>query len=401
VDQGSHFLYVNNITSHDIWVYSIASGTGLLTKVSEIRTSAYNAQAIVSGTAGLTFTPTQAYVTSFASSGSTIIQYTIDPSTGNLSALSTPIAAGDDPLAVATDPFGLYAFAADTVGNQVFAYSTSSSGLGSLAGSPFAAGNGPSWLTTDLSGSFLYATMDNENDIWKYDLSSGVPSGGAKTVSTFGTGPAFIASEPTGQYFYVANALRASIDMYEIDLPGGSLAPNGSGTLAVGASQNWIAVDPSGRFAYSADPSGNAVWEYTINTSGVLALNTTSSVSAGPSASIPGANSVVAEPTGQYLYATNESLGQIFAFSIDPSTGLLTQVLGNLTNGAVAVAGTLPRALAVDISGQYLYCVNQGTSGAGSINIYSINLSNGFLTPVGTAVPVTSPGGFTTTGTVQ
>jgi 6-phosphogluconolactonase (cycloisomerase 2 family) len=401
VDAGSQFVYVNNRTSGDIWVYSIASRTGLLTNVSEIRTAAFTGQGIVSGTAGLTFTPTALYIANAENSGGTIQQFTIDSATGDLSSLSLPISAGNGPLAIATDPFGLYAYSTASMSDQIFGYDTASTGLSSLAGNPFTAGNGPTGLTTDLSGSFLYATMKTDNSVWLYDLVSGVPTGGAKTVSTFGAGPVFIAPEPTGQYFYVANATTPSIDMYVIDLPGGSLAANGGGTLTKGASQTSIAVDPSGRYAYSADPVGNAVWEYTINPSGVLAVNSTPFQSAGASSAEPGAGSVVVEPTGKYLYATNVSLGQIYAFSIDPSTGLLAPVHTSMSDSEVADPGPLPSQLGVDISGKYLYCVNTPTAGLGTITIYSIDLSTGLLSLVGTETNVPFAAGFALTGTVQ
>ncbi len=401
VDAGSHFLYVNNRSSSDIWVYSITSGTGLPTKASEIRTSAYAGQAMVSGAAGLTFTPTALFVANDATPSATITQFTIDSTTGNLTPLSTPIGAGDAPKTVATDPFGLYAYDSAFDSDAVFGYTISNTGLSVLPTAPYPAGNGPSWLITDLSGSFLYATMETDNSIWKYDLVGGVPTSGAKTVSTFGTGPVFITSEPTGRYFYVANTTTPSIDMYTIDLPGGSLVANGGGTLAKGNSQTSIAVDPSGQFAYSADPLGNAVWEYTIGTTGVLSLNTTPFQSVGASAAIPGAGSVVVEPTGKYLYATNMSLGQIYAFSIDPSSGLLSLVHTSMTDSEVADPGPNPGELAVDISGKYLYCVTTPTAGSGTINIYSIDPGTGLLTSVGAVTNVTFAAGFALTGTVQ
>ena len=67
----------------------------------------------------------------------------------------------------------------------------------------------------------------------------------------------------------------------------------------------------------------------------------------------------------------------------------------------VASTGTGPVALAVDISGQYLYCVN---SGSNDISIFKIGLTDGTLTPVGTAtVPTggTTPAGIALTGTVN
>ena len=58
-------------------------------------------------------------------------------------------------------------------------------------------------------------------------------------------------------------------------------------------------------------------------------------------------------------------------------------------------------ALAVDVSGQYLYCVN---SGGNDVDIYKISLSDGTLTQVGTiAVQTggTTPLGIALTGTLK
>jgi len=411
VDAGGNFVYVNNQTSADIWVYAIGSGTGLLTNVSEIRTQGHTAQAIVSGTEGLTFTPTALFVANTTTGQ--VNSYAISPSTGNLSSLIQPTAPGlPGPTALAADPFGAYLY--ETVGspsNEAFLYNIGPAPNGlspNLNVEP--TGNGATSLTTDLSDSFLYVTNQTDGTIWEYnDLSGGnfypvrsEPPGGGGVFKT-AANPSFVVTEPTGQYIYEANnsAASASIGMYKINLPGGSLSPVGSGSVSAGNSETWIAVDPSGRYAYSADPDDNVVWEYTINPSGVLALNTPSSVPTG-STFDPGAYSVVVEPSGQYLYASNYDLNEIYAFSIKPSTGVLTQVTGSLPDGGVANTGNSPTALVVDISGQYLYCVNvnAGTAGAGSIGIYSINLSNGFLTAVGT-VNVTYPGGITTIGIVQ
>ena len=258
-------------------------------------------------------------------------------------------------------------------------------------------------MTTDLSGSVLYATMagPTDNDVWLYDLVSGVPTNGRAVVDT-DSQPVFITGEPSGRLIFVANYLGKSIDTYEIQPSGGAtLTLNAS--LPVGQSQNWIAVHPSGLYAYSADPVANAVWEYTIG-GGKLALNSTPYEPAG--ADSPGANSVVVEPTGRYLYATNQSQGQIFAFSINPSTGLLSALRTGLPYGEAADPGASPSALAVDISGKYLYCLFTPSTGSGFIAVYSIDLSTGFLTLVqtesnlaGTGIPYAA--GFTLTGTVQ
>jgi 6-phosphogluconolactonase (cycloisomerase 2 family) len=412
VDAAGQFVYVSNQGSSDIWVYSIANATGYLTKVSEIRTAGENQPPIIQAGAApfgilsgppLSFTPTELFVANATSNG-TVTQFTIDPATGNLSPLATPIAAGVNPQVIATDPFGLYAYVGDWGTSSLSAFSISSAGLTSLNG-PFASGDDPSGITTDISGLLLFATMGGatDHDVWMYDLVSGVPTNG-QVVAETDAQPVFISNEPTGQYLYVANYVGKSIDWYVLPLPSGT-SGNPAGSVSAGQSQNWIAVDPSGRFLYSADPVTNAVWEFTINTGtslggyGTLTPNSTPYEPAG--ALTPGANSVVVEPSGKYLYATNQSEGKIYAFSIDPSTGLLAGVTVSSTQGWVAAPGPSPSALAVDISGQYLYCVTTPTPGSGTISIYSINLSTGFLTLVNTVPNVPYAAGLTTTGTVQ
>ena len=400
-DSAGQFLYVANNSSGEIWVYSIAGASGELAKVSAIRTAYPSAIGIVSGPTGLTFTPKQLYVTNSTVSG-TITQFTIAPATGMLSNLSAPVASGINPQTVTTDPLGLYAYAGGTGSNDLSGYSISATGLSLLPGSPYTSGTQPTGLTVDLSGSYLYATMQGATDhtVWVYDLVAGVPTNGSAVVDTDAQ-PVSITGEPSNQFLYVANYAGHSINMYQIY--GDTLIPDGSGngSLSVGLSQNSIIVDPSGRFAYSADPLSNEVWEFSIGTNGLLTQ--IGSRPAGPSSSTPGASLVVAEPSGKYLYATNQSLSQIFVFGIDPKSGLLTPIQGPLSDGEVANLGMGNQitGLVVDISGKYMYCVYSTSPGAGSIAIYSIDLTSGFLTLVGSEPYVQFATGITTTGTVQ
>jgi 6-phosphogluconolactonase (cycloisomerase 2 family) len=406
VDPSGKHVFVSYTLTGEVWTYSIASGgssPGALTPVSKMRlhSSFELGQLLSTGTAAVTFTPKQLLVANEETPGATITQFTIDPATGNLSPLSTPIGAGDTAKTVATDPFGANAYAPAFTSDAVFGYTDIFGvGLSFYATEPYAAGNGPSWLTTDLSGSFLYVTMQTDNTVWKYDLPL-QPASGAATISTH-AGPVFVTTDPTGSFIYVADGTAATIDVFGIDSATGNLGPIAGGSVTQGLSQNWIAFDPSGRFAYSADPQFNAVWEFTIGTTGALTLNSTSHVSLGPVSSTPGASSVVVEPTGNFLYATNEVMGQIYAFSIDPSTGLLTQVPTSMSNGQAANTDPSPTGLAVDISGKFLYCVSAGaTAQTASIDIFSIDLTTGLLTPVATVPNVAFAAGFTTTGLLQ
>jgi len=237
-----------------------------------------------------------------------------------------------------------------------------------------------------------------QSSVEQYTLSSGVPTGGQAAAVT-DSGPSFITVDPTGQFVYVAASATGTagfIDAFTIHA--GGLLSNVASVQA-GQSQKWIAIDPSGRFAYTADPLSNLIWEFTINDStGQLTANSTPSMSVGAAGAIPGSNTVVIEPSGKFAYAANQSLNQIFGFSISSSTGLLTPLN---SGSALASTGTDPVALGVDISGQFLYCTNQGSN---DISIFSINPSTGALTQVGTGTVQagdTQPYGFALTGTRQ
>lgn len=397
LDPSGHYVYVTN--QLDAWVYSADSTTGALTPVSQIRTMGTigsEAQLLSTGSSPLTFTPTALYV---ANSGSNnISEFKIDSSSGALTDGSL-VGAGANPMAVAVLPNGNFAYAANSALSSgaptLSAYSISSEVLSPL-GNPVPSGLGPTWLTPDLSGSFLYSVNQSDYSVWNFTISSGALTSGAKAAST-GASPVFISTDPTGQYLYTANFLGESIGQYAIVLPQGSLTAINSDISGGGSGTSSIAVDPSGRFLYAANMNGSTmgtVGEFKIGAgTGILGSATSQTLFVGKASS-----SVVVEPSGKYAFVSDFVLNKIFSFTIDPSTGLLT-----LSSAAqpVASTGTGPVALAVDISGQYLYCVN---SGSNDIGIFKINLNDGSLTQVGTTtVPTggTTPAGIALTGTVN
>src|SRR5258708_26193718 len=85
-----------------------------------------------------------------------------------------------------------------------------------------------------------------------------------------------------------------------------------------------VAVDPSGRFVYVGDASGlGEVLAYTIDpTSGALAP-----IAGSPFTSH--AADVTVDPSGRFLYAVNFNLNNLSAFTINPSSGALTLLPGS------------------------------------------------------------------------
>jgi 6-phosphogluconolactonase (cycloisomerase 2 family) len=360
------------------------------------------------------------YVTN--SGSNTISQFSISNSTGELTSLASPLAVQNKPVAIAVQPNQESAYVAlstgsqTTGGDQLVQLSITNGVLSPVSQTPTNTGTMPTSLAIDVSGSFLYNTNEGDSLVLEYSIAGGTlpPTDTSSSQETTGSAPVFIATEPTGQFVYTANSGPGNVGVFAIQQPGGGLvSQNGGVPIApVGAGPSWITTDPGGRFLYVASPKSDSIAEFLITASnGIPVANSNPYILVGVGGSNPGAVSIVVEPSGQFLYAANESANQIFAFSIeqsfgfassiDQSLGLLAAVQGSLPSGAVANTGTTPVALAVDVSGQFLYCVN---SGSNDISMYKINLADGSLTPVGTGtVPTggTAPAAIAVSGALH
>lgn len=91
-------------------------------------------------------------------------------------------------------------------------------------------------------------------------------------------------------------------------------------------------------------------------------------------------NQIVVDPTGRFVYVTNEQSTDITALSINPSTGALTEL-----PGSPFLIGAQPVTSAVDPSGRFLYVfATNPVLGAGEefLYEYTIDSVTGVLTPV-------------------
>ena len=83
----------------------------------------------------------------------------------------------------------------------------------------------------------------------------------------------------------------------------------------------------------------------------------------------------------QFAYVANVTSGDVSAYTIDSSTGALTQIDcggGTACNGANFSAGTSPRSVQGTPSGKFLYVAN---SGSGDVSAYNV-ATTGALTPI-------------------
>jgi 6-phosphogluconolactonase (cycloisomerase 2 family) len=214
------------------------------------------------------------------------------------------------------------------------------------------------------------------------------------TPATIGTGYSYpqndnseqMVVDPLGRFAYVANLVSnvsgpSSISMYTINSTTGVLTPTTPATVPTGWLPQGIAIDPLGRFVYTANTDDSTVSMFTINqTTGVLTPTTPASVSTkipGEMLSQPGFLTV--DPTGNFLYvsASDSVNASVSMYAINQTTGVLTP-----TSPATVLTGGLPFQVVVSPNGKFAYVVNSLSGGAYTDGVYQYtrNSTTGVLT---------------------
>ncbi|MGA3011158.1 MAG: beta-propeller fold lactonase family protein [Terracidiphilus sp.] len=190
-----------------------------------------------------------------------------------------------------------------------------------------------------------------------------------------------MVADPLGRFAYVANLISnasdlATISMYTINANTGVLAPTTPATVPTGFFPQGIAIDPGGKFVYTANSDDNTVSMFTINqTTGVLTPATPPTVSTGAGTS---PLSVTIDPSGKFAYVANQDTNTISMFTINSTTGVLTP-----TTPPTVPSGASPFGVAVDPSTKFAYVPNNnsGSTLTNGVSQYTINSTTGVLTP--------------------
>jgi 6-phosphogluconolactonase len=207
--------------------------------------------------------------------------------------------------------------------------------------------------------------------------------------------------DPLGRFAYVANLVsnatnQSTISMFTIDAATGILKPTMPATVPTGFFPQGIAIDPLGRFVYTANSDDDTVSMFTINqTTGVLTPTTPAAVSTYvPSTNAQNSDpvNVTADPSGKFLYVVNGEEDTISMFDINQTTGVLTP-----TTPATVRAGLFPFAIAIAPNGKFAYVPDNSSNGVWQ---YTVDPNTGVLTPVASR-PVVPAGNSPTAVTVD
>jgi len=367
----------------------------------------------------------------------------IDPATGALTRLGTPVSGGLAPSAVAVSPTGTFAFVAASGSGDVGVYTIGASTGGStglVPGARTATGAlAPDGLAVDPAGTHVYALNDGNPGtstpgsvtIFSFDpgTSTLTQTGSAQT----GMDAHAITMDPTGSFVYVVDRDDKEVELFQRDPVDGSLTltgrirgrsnpgalalataglpvthvpafaylPSGSnpGTVygyavdpatgslnpisgmpaATGASPAGIAVEPSNHFAYVSNFTDHTISQFSIGAGGSL-----SSLGTVDTSPVSGPTSIAADPSGHYVFLLNGNSPVLQAFAIN-----LTQPsLGTLVSPAASSA-TVPAAdgqIALDPSGRFVFVLANG-----DVQPFTFDWQTAALTSLPTAILPVDP----------
>jgi len=296
-----------------------------------------------------------------------------------------PSSVGND-MIVVNKQF-LYLPQSDSLTIQAFTINHTTGALTAIAGSPFPTA-GANSVTSDPAGRFLFAGNDNTGVISVFQINSttGVltPAPGSP-FSAFNLDFAHVlAVDGTGNFLYASQGLPA-LPIYEftIDQNTGAISPAVGSPFALGVAG--VRTDFTGKFAIglTGTTGDNHLYVFSIDvTTGAL-----SPVSNSPFATVTATPlNLRVHPSSQFVYSfgldSNSANAALEGFAIDPGTGALT-ALANSPFTSLPIVGDCKW----DQGGGEAFCPDVATS---AFSVLTTNTSTGALTHTVTDLSVTS-----------
>lgn len=339
---------------------------------------------------------------------SLVSAYTIDLSTGLLTANGAGVATGGSPTAMLLSPSGDALFIANSATNNISTYTVKSDGTLSAGSSALPTGMTPLGMAIDSAAHFLFVANQGlqidpaSGTISVFSIQSGSltevagsPFRVAAISAPSGPGPAAVAVTPDGKFLYVANQFDGTVTGFSVDASGVLTRLTPGATATVGTAPSGMGITPDGGFLYvansgSSDVSAFAVCNQVVTSCSVPTSpdGTLTAVAGSPFSAGLGPTSIIAAPSGKFLFVVDRQSNQISEYKLATGTGVLTpNTQASISTGGTPAGVTLREGTTIISTTQgttdYLYVTNLGAS---TMTAYSFDSTAGVLGLVGSPV---------------
>src|SRR5271165_3927794 len=227
------------------------------------------------------------------------------------------------PQQLILSPAGNYVYATDA--SNVTGYSVQGNGsLQAFTNAPASARA----ILEDPNAAFIYFAAGAEAGDWFLNPSTGQIAGGFGAYYFPGNVVAMATSFGAYGDFIISDANTLS------EIFRGSNTGATTGVYSVGNAPSAVAMDGGGRYVFVANGADNTISGFYNYGDGLQPINSGTPFAAGTTPS-----AIVGDPYGFYLYVANSGSHDLWAYSIDPVLGNLTQI------GSPVAVGNGPVAL--------------------------------------------------------
>lgn len=312
----------------------------------------------------------------YARSANGIYAFSANTNTGALTEVpGSPFTDGEVPSFIALEPSGKFAYVANesSASISIFAINAATGAMTPLTGSPFVAWSGPRCVAVDPLGRFLYMAVSSGGSgfggsvaAYTIDTATGLLTEVAGSPYIEGIWPVYVAIHPSGKFAYVAYSSQEVVTSFEIDAATGAIKSISS----INATE-WtgcIAIHPSGKFAYVMSRRSIGTRSIDADTGKLTPVS-----SGGLYYADATLLSFAVHPSGLFAYMAGMpnpvSAPAVTAISIDTATGRLTEV-------AVLPIANGWHNVAIDPSGKFLYVSGSGNK----VFVFAVDPATGMLT---------------------
>ena len=204
-------------------------------------------------------------------------------------------------------------------------------------------------------------------------------------------GPQQILLHPSGDLMYFIDR-NGALRLFDIDSVHGTIADSLQTPVSASTSlaTNVGVIDPTGRFIYVISDVDNSIYGFSIkqtvatDTTHNGALTAIPTMTAYTDQTLSTPTWIMTDRSGKYVYVVNNGNSTISEYSIDQSTGALTQLVDSSSAPVVAPTGSTPFFATTDVNG-HIFTANNGDD---TVSVFSIDSTTGLISQVGSNFPV-------------